>query len=1011
MAENSYSVNLNDKEQNENTTDQHITNRPSSVNKVNTLHWFAYIGPELPDIYPQDRDDRLRQVRDRQNEERLRKLNEIKQQALQAQKIREQKEEERRRRIEEMRARDQDRRALVEERKKQIEDVERDRREYILRKNQEREERLKSKQRNERCSPVFAFGSSTPRMLEPADTGGSSFWTNRRATSTTNMMFAGLPISRRSSERDVDGSKKRATSAGGLDRDPPEDFRMSTSMYEVFHWHTPSPSTGSRPAQDDADSNNVQTPIGYNNRVARRRTDLMPTIPSPRGTSVQHTKPFTRSPGRAYSMTRLDQLAQPRQRRVPTPELDVVMEHRPVSMTRSYPSKKSDVVDTSNQLSRSMSHLAGSKPLRKSDTSTSMSHLNFSRPMVTPRMNKTERMRRQRLLNANNTDNLAPGVRSGEATPSRPGSAMSGTSSVASGVTMRRPTSAVHTPPRKPRPASIAGTGLSSDYTKKNSISNNDVKNVGSDHSKPPIPHSSTKSFSGKVDRIPSKSNLGLKGTSSARNSAKTTPLQSPTTENVGLIGDHHKSIPNTPKRKGSRQESSSTNQQQPITNGDHHQTNKTPAKQKSKNVTDKDNNNKTDKVNPPESVKAEVVEAQIDTTTTQVNQQEHVTSESVNETIVSESSSANVESNQVVDNLIDVDSDQQNLVDLVSETSTPNIMSVSQPPPQTQFDNLEQVDMSASMIAKIRITTEEEAKAALAERRRLAREEAERQAELERQRLEEIARIQAEKERAEEEEQRRLEEETLRLAQQQREAEELRLRQAIEEAQRREEEERQRKIEEEKQKAEKEEQERKAREEAEKQRIELAAKLEKEEREREARRKRVEAIMSRTRGASANNSAIQSNNDSDNQQSQQNTQSGNNQSGGEENNIVRNGTTITQDKQQLTKQFNNDNNTNNVLREVQLQSGDHPMQTPIINTRQLSVDGEFNSVVEQPSLATSKVPLNGSNVVHIFEQHISSNANPASVDVLINEDTINSNKSVSESSQQQSVTTGGDLA
>lgn len=42
----------------------------------------------------------------------------------------------------------------------------------------------------------------------------------------------------------------------------------------------------------------------------------------------------------------------------------------------------------------------------------------------------------------------------------------------------------------------------------------------------------------------------------------------------------------------------------------------------------------------------------------------------------------------------------------------------------------------SASMIAKIRITTEEEAKAAIAERRRLAREQAEREAELERQRL-----------------------------------------------------------------------------------------------------------------------------------------------------------------------------------------------------------------------------------------------------------------------------------
>jgi hypothetical protein len=43
---------------------------------------------------------------------------------------------------------------------------------------------------------------------------------------------------------------------------------------------------------------------------------------------------------------------------------------------------------------------------------------------------------------------------------------------------------------------------------------------------------------------------------------------------------------------------------------------------------------------------------------------------------------------------------------------------------------------VSASMIAKIRITTEEEAKAALAERRRVAREQAEREAELEKQRL-----------------------------------------------------------------------------------------------------------------------------------------------------------------------------------------------------------------------------------------------------------------------------------
>ena len=44
---------------------------------------------------------------------------------------------------------------------------------------QEREARIDSKRKNERSSIVFAFGSSTPRMLEPADTGGS-FWGTRR---------------------------------------------------------------------------------------------------------------------------------------------------------------------------------------------------------------------------------------------------------------------------------------------------------------------------------------------------------------------------------------------------------------------------------------------------------------------------------------------------------------------------------------------------------------------------------------------------------------------------------------------------------------------------------------------------------------------------------------------------------------------------------------------------------------------------------------------------------------
>lgn len=49
-----------------------------------------------------------------------------------------------------------------------------------------------------------------------------------RATSTSNVMFAALPLSRRSSERELDPNKKRATSASGLDRQPGD------GMYFIF---------------------------------------------------------------------------------------------------------------------------------------------------------------------------------------------------------------------------------------------------------------------------------------------------------------------------------------------------------------------------------------------------------------------------------------------------------------------------------------------------------------------------------------------------------------------------------------------------------------------------------------------------------------------------------------------------------------------------------------------------------------------------------------------------------
>ena len=101
---------------------------------LNSLWLFP--GKEGSHLSQKEREEKIRALRDRQNEERQRKLEELKQQALAAQKFREQKEEERRRRIDELRQRDSDRRHQVEERKRQIWEAERDRREAILRKNQ-----------------------------------------------------------------------------------------------------------------------------------------------------------------------------------------------------------------------------------------------------------------------------------------------------------------------------------------------------------------------------------------------------------------------------------------------------------------------------------------------------------------------------------------------------------------------------------------------------------------------------------------------------------------------------------------------------------------------------------------------------------------------------------------------------------------------------------------------------------------------------------------------------------
>ncbi|XP_014476833.1 PREDICTED: ensconsin-like isoform X15 [Dinoponera quadriceps] len=793
--------------------------------------------------------DRAKLVRERQNEERQRKLEELRQQALAAQRFREQREEERRRRIDELRSRDNDRRNQVEERKRLICEAERERREAILRKNQEREARIEAKKKNERSHIVFAFGSSTPRMLEPADTGGSTFWGTRRATSTTNVMMfsAAQPLTRRSSERELDGSKKRATSAGGLDRKPGEDMRMSSSMYEVFNWNsspdpplTPAkhkraslslpPTTDIFAVDDKSDSDTRRpmiqraasgeendgttpsTPSSVYLRVNRRRTDLMPTIPSPRDgppstARSSSAKAFTRSPGRTYSMSRLDQLAQPRKRA--SEQLGTLTEQQQQQQQQ----QQSQPLSASS-MSRSMSHLAapGAKSLKRSDNSRSMGTLPGAAPI--PRPTRAERLRRK--AREHQQAQQQQGIRSGEVTPnspSRPHSSMSqqSASSVgSSNVNLRSRTAAS----RRPRPASIAGTGVS--VTEKHNLVG-DVKLTKD--SKPPLPkvHSTPKKPSTpKATEVKKPTEKLIKNVkSSPRITPKATPLQSPGAEHAPLIRESTVEIIKQIDEKDTQD-----------------------VKSEDKNEEKKDQG--SEKIQPQESNIIESI-----TEDTKMAEEQSVP--------VSASKQVKDETNLLQENLLSaVTEEPPKAVKKEENKQEKKPTEISEVKPESEVD--EQIDMSASMIAKIRITTEEEAKAALAERRRLAREQAEREAELERQRKEEEARLEAERLRAEEEEQRRLEEETLRLANEAREAEEQRLRLAIEEAKRREEEDRRRREEEARQKQEKEEAERKAREEAERQRIEMSERLKKEEEERNARRKRVEAIMLRTRGKNQSN-------------------------------------------------------------------------------------------------------------------------------------------------------------
>ncbi|CAF4841003.1 unnamed protein product [Pieris macdunnoughi] len=612
--------------------------------------------------------DRARLARERREAEQRKRLDELRAHAAAAQAQREKRDEDRRKRQADQRARDDDRRQQVEERKRAIWEASISRREALLQRERDRTERLeRARAARSAPRPAFAFGSSTPRLLEPVDSAGF-FWAARRAASTTNVMYASAPLTRRASALQLDSSD--TDNKDEADRSP-----------QAVMWSS----------------------------VARRRTDLVPTVPAPR------------APGRAYSMTRLDKLA--------------------------------------------------TRPLHSA--SPSMHHLNRSQ------------------------------TRSGETTPgSRPGSAMSN----ATGV-VRRANSA----PRKPRPASIAGTGCNTPRGETGGISATSTPAVSRD--------GSTVARPATTPRRPRPLSLHV-------SSKPVTPLG----PGEGKPPMHRKPKPSKDQDK-SRGKSQSASPGRPLSPSPAHTKETSVDKEMSKSIT-------SERPVDPQQVTQKLEALQV------YDEPKHIiidNKENIETNI--ETNVRNVEQTTEVKIEVQKPVETEDVQKIVQKESQKKI----EPKKESSVEKNDENEMTASMISR-RITTEGEAKAALAERRRRAREELERQAELERVRLQREAEEEEERQRQEEERQRREEEEARELAALQRRMEDEKLKKAIEAQQQLERDEAERKVREEVEKQARlreEEEKKRAAEEAEKSRKE---ELEREEKERLARKQRVEAIMARTR-------------------------------------------------------------------------------------------------------------------------------------------------------------------
>ncbi|KAG8186273.1 hypothetical protein JTE90_004617 [Oedothorax gibbosus] len=876
---------------------------PAPLSKSQTRessYWFAQSGHEeiVPggtqseskaggDSKEQQKDEKLRRLRnlELQEEERLRKVRELELQFNLAKKHREQQEEERRRRIEEAKIKEAERRLQVEERKRQIWEAEQERKEAILRRNMEREARIEARRNAQRNSQYFAFGSSTPR----------SFDLDLAAIGVRNQGSVLMcSVGKRSEERDI--GPPRATSACSLDRKFAEDC-MSRSMVSL------SSSATFR---------------------GRKRTDITPSI-TPRERSITpHNGQRGNHPSRAVSMTRLDQLAQPRRTyrnfdttptgyhscsgpRTVSPSMSKSMcnlakkpAHRPPfnssvsrssnnsNMSRSMlhlpgdpaatPRQRFTPSPTGRNMSRSMLHLAGDSAAtgrqRFTPSPTFQPRLRPATSMLSvaaPRLTRAARLRAEAASAWNLSKPENGQGKDSSRSPSRPHSSLSGTSDISatsssvSAVQMRP-----RTAPRRPRPFSVAGSIVDSSTlgsvrkeperqprlldrnapapatkpqraksANRESIELKTTKPLTAPK-KPILPPKPTELVAkAKLHPVPIKDNL--------RKMAKPT--------NKSTTSEGRPSIEAKPtleiKQNGIKKEDSPQSKQTPPTSAPNPSSTVTSPKSSS-DLPPTDVAIESD----PESLSQSISEQQPDSCETESAIKDTLQDKIVERNIPKESNQ-DVPTKAVVENGVSQKKGKDDIPAWMTRSLVANISESS----KKEKDEIP-ASMTTSLIMenrakdftppKPRITSEEEARAALAEKRRLAREQAEREAEQERLRLEEIKRKEEEQRQLEEAEQKRMEEEQIRLAELHRQLEQEKLNKAIEEQKQREKEEQERREEEARQKAEREEQEKKAREEAEKQRIELEEKLRKEEEERAERKRRVEQIMARTRGKSA---------------------------------------------------------------------------------------------------------------------------------------------------------------